>query len=135
MEKEQQEVKKELAVESSPDSQKKSEQSPQKDEKKKTVKRRLYLPGIIFGELTLLVPKKWRHATIFALESSSLLSFSNYQISKIIKELTSKAEFLVLLDFLTQIFPDFANLSNSQQRKIIDCFKPVVILILILRLN
>ncbi len=54
--------------------------SPQKSDAKN-----LYKPGALFGELTPITQKKWRHSTVFALEKTSLLVFNNYQISKIVK--------------------------------------------------
>jgi CRP-like cAMP-binding protein len=62
------------------------------------------LPGALFGELTLINQKKWRHATIFALEPSVLLMFNNNNINRAIKEASEKAGFQDLLIFLTKIF-------------------------------
>ena len=39
-----------------------------------------------------------------------------------------KAEFQELKTFLSAVFPAFAGLSTSNQRKIIDCFKPKVLM-------
>jgi len=59
---------------------------PQNESKKTAVKpKKLLHPGAIFGELSLITQKKWRHANIYALEESSIISFSNLQINKIVK--------------------------------------------------
>ena len=50
-----------------------------------TDQRKLVTPGAIFGDLSLILQKRGRHLNIYALEESTLLMFSNYQISRIIK--------------------------------------------------
>ncbi len=78
------EGKKEEAGAGSPE---KSQKSEQEEEKRPTggKSRKLLRPGTIFGELTVIMQKKWRHVTIFALEDASVISFSNSQISRIVK--------------------------------------------------
>lgn len=41
--------------------------------------------GSLFGDLSILVNKKWRHTTVFALEKSQVIVFSNNQISRLVK--------------------------------------------------
>ena len=48
-------------------------------------KKNLYLPCSLFGDLLIITQKKWRNATVFALEKSSVIVFSSNHISKIIK--------------------------------------------------
>jgi len=48
-------------------------------------RRKIYKPGDLFGDLTLITHKKWRHANVHALENSSVLVFNNAHINKIIK--------------------------------------------------
>jgi len=48
-------------------------------------RRKIYKPGDLFGDLTLITCKKWRHANVRALEDSSVLVFNNAYINKIIK--------------------------------------------------
>lgn len=84
-----------------------------------------YIPGALFGELTHITQKKWRHSTVFALEPTTLLVFNNMQLSRVLKDASAKAGFQDLLHFLDKIFPDFCSLSSTNQRKIIDSFKPV----------
>jgi len=92
--------------------------------------QKTFQSGSLLGDLSIVTQRKWKHATVFALTHSFVLVFNNQQIQKIIKELSSKEEFVELQAFLSIIFTDFRTLSASQQRKIIDCFKPVVFLIL-----
>ena len=47
-------------------------------------KKKMLVPGSLFGELTQITGKKWKHATVFALESCSVIVFSS-QINKILK--------------------------------------------------
>jgi hypothetical protein len=58
------------------------------EEKKKrrdSKQKKLYRPGALFGELVFITQKKWRHATVFALEPSSVVVFINSQLNKLIK--------------------------------------------------
>ena len=68
--------------EPSPDS---SKHQSQEAKKSPTKGKRQLTPGAMFGELTFIMQKKWRHANIYALEESSLIAFSNYQINRITK--------------------------------------------------
>eukprot|EP00831_Metopus_contortus_P063604 TRINITY_DN5616_c0_g1_i4.p1 TRINITY_DN5616_c0_g1~~TRINITY_DN5616_c0_g1_i4.p1 ORF type:complete len:400 (+),score=65.19 TRINITY_DN5616_c0_g1_i4:203-1402(+) len=99
--------------------------TPLKSEGEALESQRQYNVGDLFGDMTIITQKKWRNAKVFALEKTVLISFPTNQINRIIKEVSSKAEYLELQAFLELVFTDFKILSSSQQRKILDCFKPV----------
>lgn len=46
-------------------------------------------PGAIFGDLSLVSTKKWRHSTVFALEEAAVIGFLTHQIGKMIKVIIS----------------------------------------------
>lgn len=75
--------------------------SPVKSERRETIinemeankgGRKTFKPGDLFGDLTLITQKKWRHSNVYALEESSVLMFNNSYINKIIKVLCVRIE-------------------------------------------
>lgn len=77
-EKAQREMEKQGKAEANPE-------SPKEGKKKERKVFKRYGPGTIFGELSQLTKRKWRRSTVFALEESALIGFSNNQIARLIK--------------------------------------------------
>jgi len=86
-------------------------------------KEKLYRPCGLFGELGSVTQSKWKLATVFALEESSLLVFNKDSINKLVKEATLQNDYQELLGFLCSIYKEFSSLSSISQQKIIDSFK------------
>ena len=75
--------------------------------------KKILTPGSIFGDLSIITQKKWRHCIIYALEESALLKFSNHQINRIVKVIYKK---LLGIKFKSRIsrIAEFLNINISR---------------------
>ena len=89
-EKEEEEPKEQKKVNATPgkrEEKKVEEKKESKEEDKQSQQhaKNMYLPGMLFGDLLTITQKKWRHATVFALEATTVIVFNTNHVNKIIK--------------------------------------------------